>query len=100
VTAQIVQYAADRPLMIADVVSYAKKDCGRCHGAGFYVSIFHKGAPQESREPQACRCTHKRFSAEHGNDLVLVNGAPFWKPGKAPRLPGQAPTPTTAPTTG
>src|SRR5712664_3760196 len=64
-----IQYAADRPLVIADVVPYAKKGCEKCRGAGFYISIFHKGGAQESREPQACRCTTKRFTAEHGNDL-------------------------------
>jgi hypothetical protein len=84
--------AVDRALVVADVLSFAKKDCSRCRGAGFYISIFHKGAAQESREPHACRCAVARLKKQHSEDIVLVNGAPFWKPGRAPALPMETTT--------
>jgi hypothetical protein len=79
--------AVDRGLVVADVMPFAKRDCYRCHGAGFYISIFHKGGPQETREPSACKCAVQRFKKQHGDDVVLVGGALFWKAGKAPALP-------------
>jgi hypothetical protein len=79
--------AADRPLMVADVLPFAKKDCTRCRGIGFLIQIFHAGSKGEQREPRACSCSVKRFQKKHGDDIVLVNGAPHWKPGKAPKLP-------------
>jgi len=81
--------AVDRALVVADVLSFAKKDCHRCRGAGFYISIFHKGADGETKVPQACRCAVARLKKQHGADIVLVNESPFWKAGKAPALPGQ-----------
>jgi len=86
------QAAVDRPMLVADVVAYAKKDCSRCHGSGFVIKVFHAGAEGESKRPDGCICAVRRFQKKNGDNIVMVNGAPFWKTGTAPLL--QSPSTT------
>lgn len=77
-----------RPLLVSDVMSFARSDCSRCHGAGHVTRIHHANrgpeAGGEVREVDACSCAVKRFKKRHGADVIILNGVAMWKPGHAP----------------
>lgn len=81
-----VTLVVDRQLLVADVVGFAKKDCTRCHGKGFVVKVFHASAKGETKQADACPCAIRRLNKKHKNDVVILDGVPHWKAGKAPAL--------------
>jgi len=89
--AQDVQAAhAPRQVLLIEVAACAKTGCSRCHGAGYITRIHHANREDktggEVRTTDACRCAVKRFKKKHADDVMIVNGAPMWAPGKAPEL--------------
>jgi hypothetical protein len=80
------QAAIDRPLFVCDVMPFAKRACGRCHGTGTITRVMHAGAKGESRQIDACSCAANRFRKKRHDDVVLVNGVVHWRAGKAPAI--------------
>ena len=76
----------ERPVMVADVLAYAKKSCTRCHGAGVVTRVFHASAKGETRETSACACALRRFKKQRHGDVVTTATSVSWKPGKAPAM--------------